>query len=100
MEDISGKESTDWSLYNRFAKSFKPGCSKKQRKRLLSENNIPGVKDDELPVLKAYVKTIDQQLDMVSPVLEELRFQHSISPLIGFTFGMLCIMIMLIAYTI
>ena len=48
MEDISGKESTDWSLYNKFAKSLKPGCSKKQRKRLLSENSIPGVKDDEL----------------------------------------------------
>ena len=48
MGDISGKESTDWSLYNKFAKSLKPGCSKKQRKRLLSENNIPGVKDDEL----------------------------------------------------
>ena len=48
MEDNSGKESTDWSLYNKFAKDLKPGCSKKQRIRLLSENNIPGVKDDEL----------------------------------------------------
>ena len=48
MEDFYEEESTDWSLYNKFAKSLKPGCSKKQRKRLLSENKIPGVKDNEL----------------------------------------------------
>ena len=49
MEEILDSELTsDWSLYNTFTKRLKPGCSKQYRKKLLQENNIPGVKDDEL----------------------------------------------------
>ena len=49
MEENLGNELTsDWSLYNNFTKRLKPGCSKQYRKKLLNENNIPGVKGDEL----------------------------------------------------
>jgi len=99
-ENLDSELTSDWSLYNNFTKRLKPGCSKQNRKKLLLENNIPGIKDDELPLLKAYVHSIDQQLDMVLPALEDLRFQHSISPFIGFSFGIICLLIMLIAYAI
>ena len=48
MGGISDDETCDWSLYNNFAKRLKPGCSKKHRKKLLSEKSIPGVTDDDM----------------------------------------------------
>lgn len=46
MEGTSDVRISD--LYNNFAKRLKPGCSKKYRKKLMLEQNIPGVKADEL----------------------------------------------------
>ena len=47
-ENLDNELTSDWSLYNNFTKRLKPGCSKQNRKKLLLENDIPGVKDDEL----------------------------------------------------
>ena len=46
MEGTSDARISD--LYNNFAKRLKPGCSKKYRKTLMLEQNIPGVNADEL----------------------------------------------------
>lgn len=99
MEKSSKEElESDWTLYNTFTKRLKPGCSRKYRKKLLLETNIPGLSEDEIPRLKAYVNAIDEQLDMVTPSLEELRFQHSVTPMIGFTFGLICSVVMVMVY--
>ena len=49
MEKSSKEElESDWTLYNTFTKRLKPGCSKKYRKKLLLETNIPGLSEDEM----------------------------------------------------
>jgi hypothetical protein len=90
----------DCALYNSFARRLKPGCSKKCRQKLLLESNVNGVEKDELPLLKSYIKAIDEQLEMVSPLVEELRFQHSVTPLLGLLFGVTCSLVMLLTYLV
>ena len=49
MEKSSKEElESDWTLYNTFTKRLKPECSKKYRKKLLLETNIPGLSEDEM----------------------------------------------------
>ena len=50
--------------------------------------------------LKSYVQAIDEQLDMVTPALAELQFQHSVTPMIGLTFAMIYSFVMVVAYFI
>ena len=39
-----------WNIYNKFTKRLKPGCSKKYRRDLISESNIPGLNKQEMYV--------------------------------------------------
>lgn len=64
------------------------------------ESNIPGLKEDEIPLLKSYIRAVGEQIDMVRPELEELRFQHSTTPFIGFAFGIICSLVMLLTYLV
>ena len=52
------------------------------------------------PLLKSYIEAIDEQLEMVSPLVEELRFQHSVTPLLGLSFGVICSVVMLLTYLV